>query len=74
MNTEQENKNRNIMVLLCSDIWSNSACCGYVLFAAKSLGYSKEQISELISSINDAFGNHSVEEAKRKYEHSSGTF
>lgn len=66
MNTKQENKNRNIMALLCSETWSNSACCGYVLFAAKSLGYSKEQINELISSINDAFENHSVEEAKRK--------
>ena len=74
MNAEQENKNQIIKALLCDESWSNSACCGYVLFAAKSLDYSKEQIGELISALNAAFGNHSVGEAIRKYEHSFGSY
>jgi hypothetical protein len=74
MNSEKENKNQIIKPLLCDESWSNSACCGYALFAAKSLGYSKEQIRDLISALNAAFGNHSVEEAKCKYEHSFGTY
>ncbi|MDP4093953.1 MAG: RuvA C-terminal domain-containing protein [Bacillota bacterium] len=74
MNTEQENKNHSIKALLCDEPWSNSACCGYVMFAAKSLGYSKEQIRELISALNAAFGNHTVEEVKHNYEHNFGTY
>lgn len=74
MSAKQEHRNQSIRALLCDETWSNSACCGYVLFAAKSLGYSKEQKDELITAVNDAFGNYSVEEAKRKYEHSLGNF
>ena len=72
MSDEQENKNQIIMAMLCDESWSNNACCGYVLFAVKSLGYSKDQTEKLFYALNAAFGNHSVEEAKHKYEHSFG--
>lgn len=57
----------NLVQLLCEEQWSNNACCGYVLIACKALGYSEKQINELLSALNDAFSNYSVECAKEKY-------
>ena len=57
----------NIVNFLCEEQWSNNACCGYVLIACKTLGYSEKQIDQLLSALNDTFGNFSVECAKEKY-------
>lgn len=69
MNVGQEHLHEDILRLLCDEQWSNNACCGYVLIACRTLGYSEKQINELLSALNDAFGNFSVERAKEKYLH-----
>ena len=67
MSNGQACSNDNILSYLCDEKWSNNACCGYVLMACKALGYSDEQKRELLSAVNDAFGNYTVSEAEQKY-------
>lgn len=67
MNGGQKPLPGNIAQFLCEEQWSNSACCGYVLIACKELGYSEKKIDELLSALNDTFGNYSVECAKKKF-------
>jgi hypothetical protein len=47
--------------------WSNNACFGYVILGAKALGYTDEQIKQLVRSIRFEFDMHTVEEAKEVY-------
>jgi hypothetical protein len=51
--------------------WSNNACLGYAIFGAHKLGYSEEQIKELVRAIYGEFDWKSVEEAKVVYNQSS---
>jgi len=67
MKNGQACSKENILRYLCDEEWSNDACCGYVLIACKALGYTDEQKRNLISAINDAFGNYTVDEAKQKH-------
>ncbi len=50
---------------LCFEQWSNESCLGYVQLAAINIGYTKENIIELIKAVENIFGNYSVEEAKK---------
>jgi hypothetical protein len=50
--------------------WSNNACLGYAILGAQRLGYSEEQIKQLVRSINGQFDSKSVEEAKEVYNQS----
>lgn len=50
------------------DEWSNSACCGYLISACKSLKYTNKEICTIIKSLNNAFNNISVDDAKKIYE------
>lgn len=52
---------------LCFEQWSNESCLGYVQLAATNIGYSKENIIELLKAVENTFGNYSVEEAKKRY-------
>ena len=52
---------------LCFEQWSNEGCLGYVQLAATNIGYSKENIIELLKAVENTFGNYSVEEAKKIY-------
>ncbi len=52
---------------LCFEQWSNESCLGYVKLAAINMGYSKEQIAELLRAVENVFSNYSVEEAKKQY-------
>jgi Holliday junction resolvasome RuvABC DNA-binding subunit len=47
--------------------WSNNACLGYAILAAKSLGYTEEQTNELVRAIKGEFDLKTIEEAKRTY-------
>lgn len=47
--------------------WSNSASLGYTILGAKKLGYTDEQISQLVKAIYSEFDWKSVEEAKEVY-------
>lgn len=47
--------------------WSNNACMGYAILAAKALGYSEEQIKQLVAAIYFEFDFKTVEEAKDVY-------
>lgn len=47
--------------------WSNNACLGYAIMGAKKLGYSEEQIKELVRAIYGEFDWKTVEEAKEVY-------
>lgn len=53
--------------LLGSDVWSNAACCGYVLLACKNLGFTKYEIKRMLDVLNAAFSNYTVQEAEKRY-------
>ena len=53
--------------LLNSDEWSNAACCGYVLWACKNLAYTKQEIQKLLTELNLAFSNYTLQEAETRY-------
>lgn len=57
----------NILKGLCDESWSNSACLGYVLIGCDVLGYSAENKKQLLSAIEDAFKNYTVESASKIY-------
>jgi len=73
MHSGQASPQIGIMRSLCAEQWSNSACCGYATIACKALGYTDEQARAFIDALNTAFGNCSVESAKRKFEQGHGT-
>lgn len=56
-----------LSALLGSDIWSNAACCGYVLLACKNLGYTKQESRSLLESVNATFGNYTIQQAEKEY-------
>lgn len=56
-----------LSTLLGSDIWSNAACCGYVLLACKNLGYTKKESRSLLEAVNAAFGNYTIQQAEKEY-------
>ena len=58
---------KHILTSLCDDQWSNTTCCGYMIFTCENLGYSKEQIKLLLNSMDTIFNNKTVEQAKQKY-------
>lgn len=62
-----ENTQRDILELLCSDQWSNAACCGYLIIAGKTLGLSNELLQALLNAMENAFERYSVEHAKTKF-------
>ena len=49
------------------DIWSNDACRGYAIEAAKRAGFKDEQIRALIREFSGVFGDFSVKDAEQKY-------
>lgn len=51
--------------------WSNNASLGYTILGAKKLGYTDEQICQLVKAIYSEFDCKSVEEAKEVYNKSS---
>lgn len=51
--------------------WSNNASLGYTILGAEKLGYTDEQISQLVKAIYSEFDWKSVEEAKEVYNKSS---
>jgi len=58
---------KNILRYLCDEHWSNAACCGYMIFACENLGYSKEQINHLLSSMQDVFNQKTIKQAKQRF-------
>jgi hypothetical protein len=50
--------------------WSNNACLGYAILGAKNLGYSDEQIKELVRAIYREFDMKTLDEAKNIYDQS----
>lgn len=51
--------------------WSNYAALGYTILACKDLGYTDEQIEDLVRGINRNFDMKTVDEAKKVYTDSS---
>lgn len=47
--------------------WSNEACIGYVIVACKNSDISHNQTNEIISQLNIAFSNYTLEDAKNIY-------
>lgn len=64
----QEGQSANTLsVLFDSDIWSNAACCGYVLLACKNLGYTKQESQTLLEAVHTAFGSYTMQQAEEEY-------
>lgn len=51
--------------------WSNNACLGYVILAAKRLNLSEKQTKDLVDSVKSQFDFVSVESAAHVYQRSS---
>ena len=51
-----------------AEIWSNNACIGYFLWAARAVGLSSQQIKDMLGASEDAFETISVDEAAKIYE------
>lgn len=47
--------------------WNNYACLGYAIIGAMKLGYSEEQIQDLVKAIRSEFDFRSVPEAEKVY-------
>lgn len=50
------------------EIWSNNACRGYFLWAARAVGLNSQQIKEMLEAYGEAFETISVDEAAKIYE------
>lgn len=51
-----------------TEIWSNNACRGYFLWAARAVCLSGQQIKDMLAAYEDAFETISVDEAAKIYE------
>lgn len=51
----------------CTSIWSNDACRGYLIVAAKQLKLSKIEIGKLLRYLNYAFDCYTQDEAEQVY-------
>ena len=49
------------------EVWSNNACCGYLLMAAKDAGLADDTVKDLMHSLRGKFDVISVEEAEENY-------
>lgn len=47
--------------------WSNNACLGYVILAAKRLKLNEKETQEFVNSVKAQFDCHSLEYAKDVY-------
>jgi hypothetical protein len=56
--------------IVTSERWSNSACLGYAILAARALKMSEKDIARLVRTMNGLYDFHSIEEAKAVYERS----
>ncbi|WP_408976316.1 hypothetical protein [Paenibacillus jiagnxiensis] len=48
--------------------WSNEACLGYFILAARRLGYSRNEIIDLVRAIKGQFDEKTIDEASKAYE------
>ena len=67
MQTEQEFQLENSLDLFEGDLWSNAACCGYLLLACKMGGVSTQNSRLLLEALEAAFGNYTVQQAEKEY-------
>jgi hypothetical protein len=56
--------------IFTSERWSNSACLGYAILAARAMKMSEKEIARLVRTMNGLYDFHSIEEAKAVYERS----
>lgn len=54
----------------CLEIWSNSSCLGYLIYALEQLGYYVKEIGGIVNAVKENFGVVSVEEAEVHYQNS----
>ena len=47
--------------------WSNNACLGYAIRAAKALKMTEKQIKDLVNEMKYCFDMRTIEEAKEEY-------
>ena len=52
------------------EIWSNSSCLGYIIYALEKLGYNEKEIWGIVNAVKENFGVVSVEEAEVRYRNS----
>ena len=64
---EKDMSQKDMLHYLCDEQWSNAACSGYLIFTCEYLGYSEKQIGNLLNSMQDTFGNRTIEQAKKKF-------
>lgn len=50
-----------------TEIWTNEACRGYVIKALERMEKPKEEIEKVLSSLNAAFDDFSIEEAEQTW-------
>ena len=67
MQKGQGETSSELLLALCSDQWSNAACCGYATIACQMLGYTKKETAYFLAALEATFENYEVASAERKY-------
>ena len=62
------------VTLQTTDIWSNTACNGYALTAAKRAGFTEEQTEKLLTALSRVYDEIEVDEAEKIYNNSGYLF
>lgn len=50
-----------------TDIWSNYACMGYIIYAMQNVGFDDDDIRKVLGGLYHAFDDLTVEEAERQF-------
>lgn len=53
-----------------TEIWSNNACMGYVLYALEHMKKDNKEIEAVLQEIKACFNNYTLDEADNHYCHS----
>ena len=60
-----------MLAAMLSQLWSNNACRGYVIYAMENCGFSPKDIRRVVAELYEVFDFHSLEEAQQHFENSS---
>lgn len=60
-------ENKQTVPVFGSDVWSNGACRGYVIYAMENCGFKCKDIKRVVDELHWFFDVKSVQEAEEHY-------
>lgn len=58
------------LAALLSELWSNGACRGYVIYVMENCGFSTEDIRRVVGELHYVFDIKTLQEAEEHYQNS----